>query len=632
MECIMITKIEIKTIDIQDCKYDIELFNVLTKELQNEQVSGYFLSPNKIVVHVVNPHAELGITVETSGMFHNVEGIYNQFLVDFPNVLLETIPVGEFAVTIEHSDEDKPDLSDIDLAAMESIYDSLPKDTDIVIERYTDEEMAEINESIRKATIAQQEVKDDYLVRRKRVSLGNISVNNGTVMIFAEDNNIILLQDEYELKYSPESYNSVDGTVLIVRTEILRNDKSKFELNSAFTEVNENFNTQIESAIKHNENVTQVRGTAQIEDIMKAFDDIENDRPVAKTNILGDKVYKNDQEVNTDKMKEIINGLSEIGANFETMAEAVKLDVYGNEITLQSYGDISVSTNDSINIKTPEVKTKLEQDIDYLRSPGKTFADEILGSRSEIPTANITTEEEEFFNKMTSFADTVTETFELKVALISFSEFDNYAAKHNVVGWSLNSPTTLLIKYSEDGVTSEDKIEKFHEMMDNLSPAWVQKESDNVAFYTDFHKVYERDMVGEFMSRVTKHNNFVRESTAKIRTALLDMERDFESLKNEVNLTIDWEKLTAFATKKERTEHRSRGVMLVWGKEEANVVKITSKFKAEEFYLPIHLFNDEIREKYTYDDELLRIEDVPDFAFYEVLVNGYVMLIEKTDL
>jgi len=540
----MITKIEIKTIDITGCKYDVELFNLLTQELQNEQISGYFLSPNKIVVHVVNPHAEFGITLETSGIFHHVEGIYNKFLIDFPNVLLETIPVGEFAVTIEHSDGDKPDLSYIYLAAMESIYNSLP---DV--------------------------------------------------------------------------------------TEILQNDATKFELNSAFTEVNENFNTQIESAIKHNENVTQVRGTAQIEDIMKAFDDIENDRPVAKTNILGDKVYKNDQEVNTDKMKEILNGLSEIGANFETMAEAVKLDVYGNEITLQSYGDISVSTNDSINnIKTPEVKTKLEQDIDYLRSPGKTFADEILGSRSEIPTANITTEEEEFFNKMSSFADTVTETIELKVALISFSEFDNYAAKHNVVGWSLNSPTTLLIKYSEDGVTSEDKIEKFHDMMNKLPPTWIQKESDNVAFYTDFHKVYERDMVGEFMSRVTKHNNFVRESTSKIRTALLDMERDFELLKNEVNLTIDWEKLTAFATKKERTEHRSRGVMLVWGKEEANVVKITSKFKAEEFYLPIHLFNDEIREKYTYDDELLRIEDVPDFAFYEVLVNGYVMLIEKTDL
>jgi hypothetical protein len=628
----MITKIEIKTIDIKGCKYDIDLFNLLTQELQNEQISGYFLSPNKIVVHVVNPHAEFGITLETSGIFHNIEGIYNQFLVDFPNVLLETIPVGEFAVEIVHNYEDEPDLSDIDLEAMETIYDSLPKDTDIVIERYTDEEMAEINESIRKATIAQQEVKDDYLVRGKRVSLENISVNNGTVMIFLEDNNIILLQDEYELKYSPESYDSVDGTVLIVRTEVLRNDKSKFELNSAFDDVNANFNTQIESAIKHNENVTQIRGTAQIEDIMKAFDDIENDRPVAKINMVEDVFYKTDQEINTDKMKELLNGLSEVGANFETMEEAVKLDVYGNKITFGSCGDISFIYDTDLVVKVPEVKTKLEQDIDYLRSPGKTFADEILGSRSEIPTGNITPEEEEFFNKMSSFADTVTETIELKVALISFSEFDNYAANHNVVGWSLNSPTTLMIKYNDEGVTSAEKIQKFHDMMDSLPPAWIQKDSENISFYTDFHKVYERDMVSEFMSRVNKHNNFVRESTAKIRAALIDMERDFEVLKNEVNLTIDWDKLTAFATKKERTEHRSRGVNLVLGKEEANVVKITSKYKAEEFYLPIHLFNDDIRQKYTYDDELLRIEDVPDFAFYEVLVNGYVMLIEKTDL
>lgn len=517
----MITKVEIKTIDIKHCKYDVELLNILTQELQNEQIVAYFLSPNKIVVYVVNSHTEFGISVETSGIFHHPEGIYNQFLRDFPNVLLETIPVGDLAVIIEHNDEDEPDVSDIDLVAMETIYDSLPKDTDIV----TDGEIAKIN------------------------------------------------------------------------------DKTRFELNSAFTEVNENFNTQIESAIKHNENVTQIRGTAQIEDIMKAFDDIENDRPVLKKNVLGDSgYYKTDQEINTEKMKELLTGLSEVGANFETMAEAVKLDVYGNSITVESYGDINVNSQYEIKIDTPEVQ---------------------LSSVSS---------DEEYLAKMASIADTVTETIQFKVALISFSEFDNYAAKHNVVGWTLNSPTTLIIKYSEDGVTSEDKIEKFHEMMDNLSPAWVQKESDNVAFYTEFHKVYDRDMVGEFMSRVTKHNNFVRESTAKIRTALLDMERDFESLKNEVNLTIDWDKLTAFATKKERTEHRSRGVLIVWGKEEANVVKISNKFKSEEFYLPIHLLNDDIRENYTYEDDLLYIEDVPDFAFYEVLVNGYVMLIEKTDL
>ena len=149
-------------------------------------------------------------------------------------------------------------------------------------------------------------------------------------------------------------------------------------------------------------------------------------------------------------------------------------------------------------------------------------------------------------------------------------------------------------------------------------------------FVSELHQVLDRDLVQEFLNRVNKHNTFVRDSTAKIRKALLDMEQDFNSLKDEVNLIIDWEALTAHASRKERTETRTSGVKeLLTG---ANLVKVNTGLENGDFYIPFELLTDELRSKYVLDNSEYYISDVPSFAFYEVPVNGHVMLIEKTDL
>lgn len=231
-----------------------------------------------------------------------------------------------------------------------------------------------------------------------------------------------------------------------------------------------------------------------------------------------------------------------------------------------------------------------------------------------------------------SIGDTVVETIELKVALISFGSFDEYAASHNIVGWDLFTPTTVLIKYMEGSNTPIEKIQKFHDMMNSLDTGWVEKPEQPAItskFVSELNQVLERDIVQEFINRVQKHNTFVRESTAKIRKALLDMEHDFNALKDEVNLIIDWEALTAHASRKERTETRTIGV--VESTTRANLVKVNTGFEQGDFYIPFELLTDEIRSKYVLHNTEYFIEDVQ-FAFYEVPVNGHVMLIEKTDL
>ena len=332
-----------------------------------------------------------------------------------------------------------------------------------------------------------------------------------------------------------------------------------------------------------------------LKDILSTIDDIENDRPLVKTKIEEEKYFKNDHELNVDAMKDLLSGLSNIGADFETMAEAVKMDVKNSSISITSTGDLTLSTAGDMTV-----------------------------------TSAVSSSDEEL--KVINIADTITEEVQVKVALISFNKFDQYASKHNIIGWSLSSPTTLLIKYM-DGVTSEEKIKQFHDMMD--MEGWAYNTMDNSEFLSDFHKTLDRDLVQEFLARVKKHNIFVRESTAKMRSALLDMEKDFEELKDEVNLTIDWEELTAFASRKERVEHRVNGVETVFAgknRHEANVVRVDSSVLGKDFYIPFDLINDVIREKYVLDDEFLYIENVPDYAFYEVHVNGHVLLIEKTDL
>ncbi|AFC21793.1 hypothetical protein GAP32_343 [Cronobacter phage vB_CsaM_GAP32] len=478
-------KVQIKTVLLGNCKYDVDLYNVLTKELQNDTIVSYVLSPSKIFAYVVQSTDDFGITIESNGVFHHIDDIYNKFLSDFPNVLLETLKYDDIAVEIIHSDEDEPTFGEN----------------------------------------------------------------------FDESN----LSNE-ELKKASDEFNSLVAELAVAEYE------------------------------------TKISGTELIEDIISAFDAIENNLPYAVSEPTKEKI--DSHEMNVNEMKKVIQGLRDVGETL-TMAEAVQ----GTE--------------------------KVEVDI-----TNKTMT---LSSESELDSSESELDSEEL--AAYSIGDTVVETVTLKVALISFNAFDDYASKHNIVGWDLLTPTTLLIKYMEDGSTSEEKIKKFHEMMDSLDTGWVDKTSNDVKFLSELHQVFERDLTEEFLGRVKKHNTFVRENLAKIRAALLDMEADYEKVKDEVNLTIDWETLTAFASKKERTENRIKGVetgynvenRFVNGKPE-NIVRVNTGLSEGDFYIPLHLLTNEIREKYVLENHVYYIDDVPDYAFYEVAVNGHFMIIEKTDL
>lgn len=472
-------KVQIKTVLLGNCKYDVDLYNVLTKELQNDTIVSYVLSPSKIFAYVVQTDDDFGITIESTGVFHHIDDIYNKFLTDFPNVLLETLKCGDIAVEIIHSDEDEPAFG---------------------------------------------------------INLDESTLSNE------------------ELEKASDEFNSLVAELVVAEYE------------------------------------TKISGTELIEDIISAFDAIENDLPYAVPEATKERM--DSHEMNVNEMKKVIQGLRDVGETL-TMAEAVHC--------------------------TQKVEVDITNKIMTVSSESELDSEELAAY---------------------SIGDTVVETVTLKVALISFNAFDDYASKHNIVGWDLLTPTTLLIKYMEDSSTSEEKIKKFHEMMDSLDTGWVDKTSNDVKFLSELHQVFERDLTEEFLGRVKKHNTFVRENLAKIRAALLDMEADYEKVKDEVNLTIDWETLTAFASKKERTENRIKGVetgynaenRFVNGKPE-NIVRVNTGLSEGDFYIPLHLLTNEIREKYVLDHHAsYYIDDVPDYAFYEVAVNGHFMIIEKTDL
>ena len=261
----------------------------------------------------------------------------------------------------------------------------------------------------------------------------------------------------------------------------------------------------------------------------------------------------------------------------------------------------------------------------------------------------ISTEELDFFTK--GYRNTT--TIIANVETISFDKFDDMAAKYHIVGWDLSTPNTLSIKFIE-GTTPESTIQKFHNMMESLDTGWLNTAhfnnlknlEESTKFLAELRNIIsdDTDVAQEFINRVKKHNIFVRETMAKMRSALLDMENDFERvLKDEVNLSIDWETLTAFAAKKERTETRIKGVEFASKTNgivsvnsilpPSNLVKISTGFVDGDFYIPEHLVTDELRSKYVIDDHYVYyIDDVPDYAFYEIQVNGHYLLIEKTDL
>lgn len=598
-------KVQIKTIFLENCKYDIDLYNALTKELQNDTIVSYVLSPSKIFAYVQTTE-DFGITIESNGVFHHIDDIYNKFLVDFPNVLLETLKYDDIAVEIIHSDEDEPVLPThpgspahplhdqwmqfcdeqypMEELGREHFYSSLSEFNKIFDEDF---DIEKINKKVEELEKHNSMIVEKYV--GKRVPLTNISVNNGTVMIFEEDNNIVLLQDTYELGYDEDSFSFRDGTVEIIRTEKLNKnflpiDEELQSLTKIFGY--EIFGTQIAQAEEYARMCTEKNTINLMSNIINSFDAIENDEPYDKpeTTIHRDR--------NVQAMKEVLESMYDMGETL-TMKEAAQ----GTECV--SIEEVKNST------------TYSELDVDDLAAY--------------------------------SIGDTIQETVELKVTLISVSSFDEYASKHNIVGWDISTPSTILIKYMEDGVTSEEKIKKFHDMMESLDTGWVDKTSFDVKYLSELHQVFERDLTEEFLARVKKHNVFVRENLAKIRSALLDMEKDYEELKDEVNLTIDWENLTAFASKKERIEHRTKGVDFASKHDgivsvnsilpPSNLVKVSTGLVEGDFYIPEHLVTNELRSKYVIDDRFVyHINDVPDFAFYEVIVNDHVMLIEKTDL
>lgn len=534
-------KVQIKTITIENCRYDLELRKKLIEELQDDAIINFMIFQTKIVVYV-KTEDELGITMEFGNDFYDIDDIYNQFLVLFPNALLETIKCP-------------------------------------TVNKYTDDQMAEINKQVAELQKQKNIIVEQYI--GKRIPLRNISVNNGTITIFEEDNNIILLHDTYELDYSRESYDSEDGTVIIIRTE---------KPNRALLPV--------EDSATDEEVLEFVNVRNDIKNIIQAVDDVENGRDVEK--IKNTVEYRKTQkEIDCEFIKNIINDIKTVEGSSPDVTRTVKISGDAGEVNISTNGNITISGH--VHLTEEDVVENVDEDEELISSIG----------------------------------DTVVETIKLKVALISYNAFDLYAKTHNIFGWDLFTPTTVRIKYTEDGQTSEEKIKKFHEMMDSLDAGWIERRTNDAKFLSEFNQVLERDLVSEFISRVKKHNVFVRENLAKIRSSLLDIEEEFARITDEVNLTIDWESLTAFASKKERIEHRVKGVDMVFtgnNRPDANIIKVDTGYNDNHFYIPCHLITDEIREKYVLDNELLYIENVPEFAFYEICVNGHVMLIEKTDL
>jgi uncharacterized protein YdcH (DUF465 family) len=557
---------------------------------------GYFLTENIKLSNISTYNGLVSITTDKGKGLVLIEKCCNVF-VDYSTYNKDTGTVRLIQLPETDDSEFARILSDFN--KLEKQFQDLTKNEKSSNDVYTKEEMEELNQRISDSEERKKAIIDEYLVHQKRVPLSNIEVYNGVIQIFDKDNEIILLQDEYELDYDRNSLDPYDGTVIIIRTDkkVQVDDNIRYEepIDPTYKYYESCTDRAIKKAFEFGEESSQIRGAQQIKDIINIFDAIENNKPYK---LPKQSTYlQNEYEKNVTAMKDLLQGVYAITGQETSMASALKSlpeTEPESTITVESYSTIATASVDDTTVKK-----------------SNTY--------------------ETYLEAMT-IGDTVIETIKLQVALISFSMFDEYAAKHNIVGWDLNSPTTLKIKYME-GVTSDENITKFHEMMDSLDPGWVQKDELPIItskFVSELKQIIDRDLVQEFLNRVNKHNTFVRESTAKIRKALLDMETDFNSLKDDVNLIIDWEQLTAHASRKERTETRTSGVKELIT--DSNLVKVNTGLKNSDFYIPFELITDELRSKYVLDNQEYYITDAPSFAFYEVQVNGHVMLIEKTDL
>ncbi|UYE98775.1 hypothetical protein XbC2_346 [Xanthomonas phage XbC2] len=473
----------------------------------------------------------------------------------------------------------------------------------------------------------------DYLLT-KEFKLGQLSTYDGLVSISTE-NGLVLIEKQCNVVIDYSTYNQATGTVRLIQTSRSEEQEEESELTEdelhekevqemreimeAFYELDEELTMHeaLRIDIEGNE-VPVVPGASEPthpgsprhpghEEWLKFIDSQPTDKTSQDiANLISDlDAIANDKPYKLpERTLSLLTGRERDVAEMQKLLDVMKVD-----------GEATILGGSKIRLA----------DVDFEVSENNTYTASAPDSED---TEGLSDEELAQF----SIGDTVVETIELKVALISFGAFDEYAASHNIVGWDLFTPTTVLIKYMEGSNTPIEKIQKFHDMMNSLDTGWVEKTEQPAItsnFVSELNQVLDRDIVQEFINRVQKHNTFVRESTAKIRKALLDMEHDFNTLKDEVNLIIDWEALTAHASRKERTETRTVGV--VESTTRANLVKVNTGFEQGDFYIPFELLTDEIRSKYVLHNTEYFIEDVP-FAFYEVPVNGHVMLIEKTDL
>lgn len=603
--------INVKQIEVtfDDCKYDVDLqHKVEAAGIYMDIVAGFSITSKSVIFYVEISPLEGGFEMElpddNSGLLCTGSYITDLILLQFPDAFIKTTSVGANAYVEEEEKQ----------------------------EQYMDTLKKERNDYIRNM----RTLVDYYIDSKVRIPLHEIEFVGGGAQIFKNDNTIVLLLDKYELTYDPTEYNFDDGTITIKRTQKIRD---------GYFEQNEEID--IEQLLSE---------TKELESLWEKLEE--------RNRVQIDESHRKDISI----MKNLIQMFNDSTEETSTMHEALKEDYFGidynnpNSIVARSFVELRNSFDDIENdVYTATVQALTEQDIEIEQM--RTFIDSVkdegqtrlLTSDGAIPLKSATyaqeletvVDEEISTEELDSFTKGYrnTTTIVANVETISFDKFDDMAEKYHIVGWDLSTPNTLSIKFIE-GTTPESTIKKFHDMMNSLDSGWVNTAhfnslknlEESAKFLAELRNVIndDTDVAQEFVNRVKKHNIFVRETMAKMRTALLDMENDFERvLKDEVNLNIDWETLTAFAAKKERTVTTQTGVHYTTNPIEVNIVRVSSTDLSsgeEEFYIPLNMVTNEIREKYVFQDEALTIQEVPDFAFYQTKINGHFLLIEKTDL
>jgi hypothetical protein len=598
----------------------------------------------------------------------NIEGIHSvQVLKDRLQSAIGNVSIIRYAITQKHAIiyiEATPTegLATFELAvdgkefSLINVVEDIVKENPAYTEGSVQEAFAEQKSDEPLAAMAiifDRDPQIDYLLT-KEFQLNQLSTYDGLVSISTE-NGLVLIEKQCNVVIDYSTYNKDTGTVRLLQTS--RSEEEDLET----TEDEELTPEQIEeirNILKEGtEFIERVKESAQVRlavqkehDIAKMREALDMVSELSENEIQGDSTTLEEQLrrdlesaenlLFSEASRQMISLLSDLDAidnnkpyKLPERTLALMTEREKNVVEMQDIIDV---VKDVLNVDRADTLLGGAK-IRFNGIPDKVLYDEPV---SDIEETTITEEELAQF----SIGDTIVETIELKVALISFGSFDEYAASHNIVGWDLFTPTTVLIKYMDGSNTPIEKIQKFHDMMNSLDTGWIDKPevpAITSKFVSELNQVLDRDVVQEFLNRVQKHNIFVRDSTAKIRKALLDMELDYNALKDEVNLMIDWDNLTAFASKKERTEYRTKGVEVGYALEDGkrsvngkyeNLVKVSTGLDDGDFYIPVSILTDELRAKYVFCNYAYYIDDLPEYAFYEVHVNGHVILIEKTDL